>query len=566
MVAALLTDFIIDPQLCNLVLETKEAIIQQTEKQESHHRSDKDQECLNDLFRTEPADDRKRILLDKGGLLEGSCQWLLDLPEYQNWKMIPHGSRLWIKGDPGKGKTMLICGIIESLEIDPLGGMCYYFFCQATDSRLNTATAILRGLLHQLARRHPWILSKVRDRYDIVGKMLFEDANAWHALSEILLSSFHDSRARGITLVIDALDECVTDRRRLLDFIQAASTSPVRWLVSSRNFPDIREALASKSPETEFSISLERQQDIISSIIQIYIKKNVEDLATRKKYDDSTRSKVERHLRDNANNTFLWVALVCKTLRDSDDWEVELILDDLPEGLTALYRGMLHYVSTSNKGKMYRKILAILSILERPVALRELPFIIELPSHISQNMRFLEKLLEDCGSFLVVRDGIVRFVHQSAVDFLLDEKYEQSEQLEGLSGVADRHQSVFQYSLSVLSQSETLKRDIYGLEEPGSNLEDITPPEPDTLACLKYSCVHWVDHLHAWMVAPKKKRLLTVSSGLKVAPILDDLAIIRRIHHFLRTKFLYWVEAFILLGHVSKGIQAIQKLANLIVS
>lgn len=393
MVAALLTDFIIDPQLRNLVLETKEAIIQQTEKQESHHRSAKDQECLNDLFQTEPADDRKRILLDKGGLLEGSCQWLLDLPEYQNWKIIPHGSRLWIKGDPGKGKTMLICGIIESLEIDPLGGVCYYFFCQATDSRLNTATAILRGLLHQFARRHPWILSKIRDRYDVVRKTLFEDANAWHALSEILLSSFQDSRTRGITLVIDALDECVTDRRRLLDFIQAASTSPVRWLVSSRNFPDIREALTSKSPETEFSISLERQQEIISSIIQIHIKKNVEDLATRKKYDDLTRSKVERHFWDNANNTFLWVALVCKTLRDSDDWEVELILDGLPEGLTALYRGMLHYVSTSNKGKLYRKILAILSILERPVALRELPFITELPSHISQNMSFFGKAL-----------------------------------------------------------------------------------------------------------------------------------------------------------------------------
>ncbi|CAH0055285.1 unnamed protein product [Clonostachys solani] len=35
---------------------------------------------------------------------------------------------LWIKGDPGKGKTMLLCGIIDELE-KGTNSLLSYFFC-----------------------------------------------------------------------------------------------------------------------------------------------------------------------------------------------------------------------------------------------------------------------------------------------------------------------------------------------------------------------------------------------------------------------------------------------------
>ncbi|KAF3807865.1 Vegetative incompatibility protein HET-E-1 [Colletotrichum gloeosporioides] len=557
-------DLSVDPQLRNSVLETKKAILYQTEQQETRYEDEQNRQCLNDLFQTDPVDDKKRILRDKGGLLEGSCQWILELPEYQHWKASPHGSRLWIKGEPGKGKTMLVCGMIESLEADPLRKMCYYVFCQATDSRLNTATAVIRGLIYQLARKHPWVLFKVRARYDVAGKTLFEDANAWNAVSEILLLSFQDSRLDGVTLVVDALDECVTGRGKLLEFIRTSSKSRIKWIVSSQYLQEIKEAFAKTSGDTKFSISLEQQQHMISGTIQRYIKKNVEDLASRKQYDDSTRSKIERHLSENANNTFLWVALVCQRLGETQGWRVEMIFHNLPKGLTSLYKRMLHDVSISENSILPQQVLAILSVLERPVALSELPFVIQLPSHISDNLRFVEELVEDCGSFLFIRDGIVRFVHQSAVDFLQNEDIVQNQQFRGLSGVVDRHQLVFRRSFGVLYRSETLKRDIYGLEVPGSHMEDIKPPEPDRLACLKYSCVHWVDHLHAWIIRLKNKESTTALTRLEENPMLTDREIIRNIVGFLRGKFIYWVEALILLGHISKGIQAIQKLSMLV--
>jgi hypothetical protein len=63
---------------------------------------------------------------------------------------------LWVKGDPGKGKTILLCGIVNELKKSiAKTDLLSYFFCQATDSRINNATAVLRGLLYLLVDHQP---------------------------------------------------------------------------------------------------------------------------------------------------------------------------------------------------------------------------------------------------------------------------------------------------------------------------------------------------------------------------------------------------------------------------
>jgi hypothetical protein len=89
------------------------------------------------------------------------------------------------------------------------------------------------------------LVSHVRKKYDQRGKTLFEDANAWVALSEIFTSILQDPGLNTTYLIIDALDECVAGLPKLLDFIvRKSSESPrVKWIVSSRNWPDIGERL-----------------------------------------------------------------------------------------------------------------------------------------------------------------------------------------------------------------------------------------------------------------------------------------------------------------------------------
>ena len=198
--------------------------------------------CLEALRTTDPRHDKTRIKESKGGLLADVYQWILRNDEFVRWRHGDENRLLWIRGDPGKGKTMLLCGIINELERD--GAPLSYFFCQATDARINSATAVLRGLLFMLIDQQPSLLSHVQKKYDQAGRQLFEDVNAWVAVRDIFMATLSDLSSRSVCLVVDALDECQTGRGQLLDLIISSSaTSHVKWIVSSRNWPGIEERL-----------------------------------------------------------------------------------------------------------------------------------------------------------------------------------------------------------------------------------------------------------------------------------------------------------------------------------
>ncbi|PNP48539.1 hypothetical protein TGAMA5MH_00433 [Trichoderma gamsii] len=88
--------------------------------------------CLDALFITNPEDDKERIKETKGGLLLDAYIWIIQNKDFIEWLEGPMTRLLWINGDPGKGKTMLLCGIIDELTNES-GREVYYFLCQATD-------------------------------------------------------------------------------------------------------------------------------------------------------------------------------------------------------------------------------------------------------------------------------------------------------------------------------------------------------------------------------------------------------------------------------------------------
>ena len=85
---------------------------------------------MADLRATDPRDDKKRIEETKGGLFQDSYRWILDNVDYQRWYHDQQSQLLWIKGDPGKGKTMLLCGIVNELKKSMAKtDLLSYFFC-----------------------------------------------------------------------------------------------------------------------------------------------------------------------------------------------------------------------------------------------------------------------------------------------------------------------------------------------------------------------------------------------------------------------------------------------------
>lgn len=120
---------------------------------------------------------------------------------------------MWIRGDPGKGKTMLMCGIIDYIteQIKGRDAALAYFFCQASDDRLNNSKAVLRGLNYMLLKNCKSSAShdKIIRNYGDARSGVFNDVNAWYALGSIMESLLEQSSPFHTYIVIDGPDECV---------------------------------------------------------------------------------------------------------------------------------------------------------------------------------------------------------------------------------------------------------------------------------------------------------------------------------------------------------------------
>jgi hypothetical protein len=504
----------------------------------------KRERCISDLRPTDPRDDKKRIEETKGGLLRDSYYWILENAEYQQWRSeVGQDHVLWVKGDPGKGKTMLLCGVINELSASlAKTDLVSYFFCQATDARINNAIAVLRGLLYMLVSQQPSLASHIQKKYDHAGQGLFKDTNAWVALSEITTNVLQDPRLGRTYLVIDALDECVTELPKLLQFIteQSACSPHVKWIVSSRNWPAIEEGL--EAAKHKARLCLELNPKAISTAVATFIRIKVSGFAQRKKYSKATQDAIVDRLTRGADNTFLWVALVCQSLEGTTPLNALKTLNMIPPGLNALYGRMLEQIKGSDSADVCMRGLAVMATVYRPVSLDELTSLIDMPEEMSEPLDYISmrEIIGLCASFLIIRDNVVYFVHQSAKDYLVKDA------LVTLfpSGQGQVHRAILSKCLRVLSG--TLKRDIYNLSTLGYPIEQVKQPDPDPFAASRYACIYWVDHLCDW----------NYNSRVQESGDLQDGG---TVEVFIREKYLYWLEALSLCRSMSAGVLSMAK-------
>ncbi|KAL8350991.1 hypothetical protein RB598_005988 [Gaeumannomyces tritici] len=498
---------------------------------------------------TDPRHDKARIEKNKDGVLDSAFQWVLHNPEFQRWRSELDMRLLWVKGDPGKGKTMLLCGIINELEGTRDSRPLAYFFCQAADPRINTGTAVLLGLMYFLVDVRRGLLKYLRRSYDDAKEALFQGPNLWIALEGVLFEMLQDPALEDALIIIDALDECQTERHPLLDFISKATvTCPrVKWIVSSRNWPDIEERL--RPAEQATRLSLEINEDAVSAAVNAFIHHRVEDLAKSKGLDDGTSAEIENYLSSNAHGTFLWVALVCQALSSIDF--PDLIKEHLtcfPPGLEGLYHRMLEQISSSTEASMYRDLLALNLVAYRPLSVHELSSVAPKIWTIASDAGGLAKMLQLCGSLLMIRDNAIFWVHQSARDYLLKHP-----DFSTPSSVEQAHRRIYQSSLGAMST--TLKRDIYGMIQQHGRLAyglsvdrlEQQRPKPDPLAGVGYSCIYWADHLR----------------DSRSTANFDDRGDGCHLRQFLETHFMHWLEALSLLRSIHKGVLSMNSLTKL---
>jgi len=189
------------------------------------------------------------------------------------------------------------------------------------------------------------------------------------------------------------------------------------------------------------------------------------------------------------------------------------------------------------------KILASITLAYRPIHLEELVPIAGLPEEVSSDEGSIKGIVELCGSFLVIRDGIIYFVHQSTKNYFDTPRVKSKI---ALGGPAEGHCTIVSRSLEAMNNK--LQRDIYKLQHLGSPIADVKAPDLDPLASIRYACVYWIDHL------------CEIESGHDGVGLCDN----GMIDVFLKEHFLHWLEALSLMRNLSDSVFAIAKLIGLL--
>jgi hypothetical protein len=526
-------------------------------------------QCLRDLRVTDPRKDRTRIEGEKDRLLRDCYAWILDDSTFQRWRAQGESRLLWIRGDPGKGKTMMTMGLIAELSQGPKARLpsrtmskimarlklssqpCLvtYFFCQSTRPELSNAVSVLRGLIYLLVTQQDQLIRHVQKRYEADGSKPFEGSNAIYTLREILSDILKDPTLPTTYLLIDALDECTTGLSTLLLIItdnSFARRSNVKWLVTSRNLPEIEQYLQPDSAGVK--VSLEVSADQVSRAVAAFIKFKVHRLATVKKYEARLYAEVQQLLLDKAGGTFLWVSLVCKEIERVPLYRTREVLQAMPAGLDPLYDRMMTQIlaqDDTRTAKYCKDVLRAVAVAFRPLHLKELVVVAGLPSNLFDHFQAVANLISHCGSFLTVRQDTVSFIHLSAKDYLVSGNGRHL-----FHGAAVEEHRQVTYRLLGAMRS-LLRRDLCGLERLGAQTTELTRRiEISILTQIAYACEYWVDHLCA----------SDLTSSTTSEDILQDGGVVDL---FLQEKFLYWLEALSLCKSMSNGVLAVEKLWSL---
>lgn len=95
------------------------------------------------------------------------------------------------------------------------------------------------------------------------------------------------------------------------------------------------------------------------------------------------------------------------------------------------------------------------------------------------------------------------------------------------------------------------KKDKYNLQSSGCSRNQISSPNLDTLASIKYSCTSWVDHLNQWQDNAYINDQDLQNNGI--------------IHNFFKKKYVDWLKYLSLLSRIPDRIIAIKTLKTIIV-
>jgi hypothetical protein len=358
----------------------------------------------------------------------GTCSWIVESPEYVRWReessRLEHHGVLWIRGNPGSGKSTLMKHILKvAMERDKRKSIISFFFNARGQSLEKSAEGMYRSLLYQLLSNFPYLYS---DRFRI-------NQQRWpiKMLENMLWTSVMSLKPNDHpTCYIDALDECTQEQVRDVvelfeDLADTAVSQGKRLSIcfASRHYPHIT---MHKSEE----LKLDNRGWHLGDI-SIYVHSNMRRLSI----PSPTKAKIEADIERRSGGIFLWAVLVIKILRQKHDdgasiSELMESLAAVPDKLGSLFANILAHADQGTITAFQWVIYAL-----KPLTSLELYHAIKTSTgqimtgewdrddadeesinrFITRSTRGLVEAVKiDCGS-----GWSVQFIHESAREHLL---------------------------------------------------------------------------------------------------------------------------------------------------
>src|SRR5690606_13284390 len=200
----------------------------------------------------------------------------------------------------------------------------------------------------------------------------------------------------------------------------SSTVQHVKWLVSSRNHAEIEQKLSLDKYQTPLSLELTDNAEFVAKAVDAFIDDKISRITSLS--DDKVREEARSFLRENANGTFLWVALVARELEGVEEWEVPEVLKEMPTDLKSLYSRIVSRIKEtgSRSWEHCQRLLSVLALTHRPLHLAEVATVGGLPANIAGKESRIRQLVGKCISLLTIQNDFVYFVHQSVKDYLMD--------------------------------------------------------------------------------------------------------------------------------------------------
>lgn len=294
-------------------------------------------------------------------------------------------------------------------------------------------------------------------------------------------------------------------------------------------------------------ISLELNSKHIAKAVRTYVVCKVAELDHRQRYDQHLRYNLENELTSRAEDTYLWVSLVCKRLEAIYPEEALKTIQDLPPGLNAFYSRVFDQLHQGDKtiGRRCMRLLKVMTLAYRPLSLLEIESVTGFPDQ----QVAIDRLVDRCASFLRVRGTYVDFVHQSARDYLSGNNKHLPPDFYDKYGHSDITLNCVAYLL------DRLKVNLLDLPRPDSTRESVKKLKDEgktmKLASLGYAATFWTQHL----------KLAEDTLSIQNAFFRPG-----KISQLLHIKFLEWLECLSLLDQLSGAIEAFQVLSKILSS